>query len=95
MKYYRLVLVIVGGSGRGCGRAQDQATFTIGTAARRAAESYRHDKPRGACGIDIPVFHGAKPGPVLALVSVPMALVHLHPRAGEIDRSLIGEIFVL
>ena len=56
------------------GHAQDRATFTVGTAtaARGQKATGMIEVPAGSdAGLSIPVavFHGAKPGPVLALVS--------------------------
>src|SRR6266849_8766908 len=54
--------------------AQDRATFTVGTAtaARGQRATGMIEVPAGsdaALSIPVAVFHGAKPGPVLALVS--------------------------
>src|SRR5919108_5717305 len=64
-----LALVLAGSAA-----AQDRATFTVGsaTAARGQKATGVIDVPSGSdAGTSIPVaiFHGAKPGPVLALVS--------------------------
>jgi predicted deacylase len=64
-----LVLVIAG-----IGAAQGPATFTVGTAIARRGQKVTGtiEVPRGvdaATGIPVAVLHGAKPGPVLALVS--------------------------
>src|SRR5215510_11980383 len=58
----------------GSGAAQDRATFNVGsaTAARGQKATGVIDVPAGGdAGTSIPVavFHGAKPGPVLSLVS--------------------------
>ena len=55
-------------------RAQDRATFTVGTAtaSRGQKATGTIEVPAGsdaALSIPVAVFHGAKPGPVLALVS--------------------------
>jgi predicted deacylase len=55
-------------------QAQNRATFTVGTAtaARGQKATGTIDVPAGsdaALNIPVAVFHGAKPGPVLALVS--------------------------
>src|SRR5947207_10235994 len=54
--------------------AQDRATFTVGTAtaARGQRATGTIEVPAGsdaALSIPVAVFHGAKPGPVLALVA--------------------------
>src|SRR6202165_3728788 len=54
--------------------AQDRATFTVGnaTAARGQKATGTIEVPAGtdaALSIPVAVFHGAKPGPVLALVA--------------------------
>ena len=53
--------------------AQDRATFTVGTAtaARGQKATGTIEVPAGMRPLSIPVavFHGAKPGPVLALVA--------------------------
>jgi predicted deacylase len=64
-----LVLVIAG-----FGAAQERATFTVGTAIAGRGQKVTGaiEVPRGvdaATGIPVAVLHGAKPGPVLALVS--------------------------
>jgi predicted deacylase len=70
-----LVAVAVMGAAASAGRAQDaHQTFTVGTAtaARGArASGVIHVPPGVDAGYDIPVavIHGARPGPVLAVVS--------------------------
>jgi predicted deacylase len=64
-----IVLVIAG-----MGAAQGPATFTVGTAIARRGQKVTGtiEVPRGvdaATAIPVAVLHGAKPGPVLALVS--------------------------
>jgi predicted deacylase len=65
-----LVVLVVGG----LAVAQERATFTVGTAAANRGQKVTGtiEVPRGvdaATSIPVVVVHGAKPGPVLALVS--------------------------
>src|SRR5262245_8195092 len=58
----------------GLTNAQERATFTVGSAsaARGQKATGAFDVPAGsdaATSIPVAVFHGAKPGPALALVS--------------------------
>ena len=58
----------------GVAAAQERATFSVGTATARRGQKVSGviEVPRGvdaATGIPVAVVHGAKPGPVLALVS--------------------------
>src|SRR5215475_6835676 len=86
--------------------AQDRASFTVGnaTAARGQKATGTIEVPAGsdaALSIPVAVFHGAKPGPVLALVSGAhgteyASIIALERVIGQLDPSeLSGTVIVV
>src|SRR5262245_9230839 len=85
--------------------AQDRATFTVGsaTAARGQRATGVIETPAGSdAGTSIPVavFHGAKPGPVLALVSGAhgteyASIIALEKLIGLLDPSEISGTVII
>jgi|SRR5215813_2055345 len=86
--------------------AQNRATFTVGTAsaARGQKATGTIEVPAGsdaALSIPVAVFHGAKPGPVLALVSGAhgteyASIIALEKVIGQLDPSeLSGTVIVV
>ena len=85
--------------------ARDQAVFTVGTAAARRGTLARGtiDVPAGvdaALVIPVAVVHGAKPGPVLAIVSGAhgteyASIIAVERLIGELDPAAISGTVIL